>query len=134
MIGGAIVLALFVIRLILVYFSVPRTTPVWDASVMAIMIPKGLAAAVLAAIPRSKRVSLVEILSRRRRVLSSCSVLSSVHYWSSCWNGHQYAGFMRQYSEDSEGTRDLERNRIPRSDFSITSYPESPKNEKMLSL
>jgi len=50
-IGGAIVLALFVIRIILVYFSVSRTIPVWDASVIAIMIPKGLAAAVLAAIP-----------------------------------------------------------------------------------
>ncbi len=50
-IGGAIVLSLFVIRIILVYFSVSRTIPVWDASVIAIMIPKGLAAAVLAAIP-----------------------------------------------------------------------------------
>jgi len=50
-IGGAIVLALFVIRIILVYFSISRTIPVWDASVMAIMIPRGLAAAVLAAIP-----------------------------------------------------------------------------------
>ncbi len=55
-IGGAIVLALFIIRTILVYFSVPRTIPVWDASVMAIMIPKGLAAAVLAAIPLQKGV------------------------------------------------------------------------------
>ncbi len=56
MIGGAIVLALFVIRIFLVHVSVPRTTPVWDASVMAIMIPKGLAAAVLAAIPLQKGV------------------------------------------------------------------------------
>lgn len=55
-IGGAIVVALFIIRTILVYFSVPRTIPVWDASVMAIMIPKGLAAAVLAAIPLQKGV------------------------------------------------------------------------------
>ncbi|MCX6696947.1 MAG: hypothetical protein NTV84_05190, partial [Methanoregula sp.] len=51
LIGGAIVIALFAIRIILVYFSVPRTIPVWDASVIAIMIPQGLAAAVLAAIP-----------------------------------------------------------------------------------
>ncbi len=50
-IGGAIVLALFVIRIILVYFSISRKISVWDASVMAIMIPKGLAAAALAAIP-----------------------------------------------------------------------------------
>jgi NhaP-type Na+/H+ or K+/H+ antiporter len=50
-IGGAIVLALFAIRVVLVHASISRTIPVWDASVMAIMIPKGLAAAVLAAIP-----------------------------------------------------------------------------------
>jgi NhaP-type Na+/H+ or K+/H+ antiporter len=42
---------LFVIRIVLVYVTVPRSIPVWDASVIAIMIPKGLAAAVLAAIP-----------------------------------------------------------------------------------
>lgn len=56
-IGGVIVLTLFFIRIVLVYFSVPRTIPVWDASVMAIMIPKGLAAAVLAAIPLQKGVT-----------------------------------------------------------------------------
>jgi cell volume regulation protein A len=56
LIGGAIVFAALIIRTILVYFSVPRTIPVWDASVMAIMIPKGLAAAVLAAIPFQKGV------------------------------------------------------------------------------
>jgi Na+:H+ antiporter len=50
-IGGTIVLALFILRIILVYVTVPRTIMVWDASVIAIMIPKGLAAAVLAAIP-----------------------------------------------------------------------------------
>jgi NhaP-type Na+/H+ or K+/H+ antiporter len=56
LIGGAIVFAALIIRTILVYFSVPRAVPVWDASVMAIMIPKGLAAAVLAAIPLQKGV------------------------------------------------------------------------------
>ena len=55
-IGGAIVLALLVIRILLVYFSIPRAIPVWDASVMAIMIPKGLAAAALAAIPLQEGV------------------------------------------------------------------------------
>ncbi len=55
-IGGAIVLASFVIRTVFVYLSVPRSIPVWDASIMSIMIPKGLAAAVLAAIPLQKGV------------------------------------------------------------------------------
>jgi NhaP-type Na+/H+ or K+/H+ antiporter len=56
-IGGAIVLALFLIRIILVYVSISRTIPAWDASVMAIMIPKGLAAAVLAGIPLQEGVA-----------------------------------------------------------------------------
>ena len=42
-IGGVIVITLFFIRIVPVYFSVPRTIPVWDASIMAIMIPMGLA-------------------------------------------------------------------------------------------
>ncbi|WAC04378.1 MAG: cation:proton antiporter [Methanoregula sp.] len=49
--GIGITLALFAARIVIVHVSIPRTTPVWDASVIAVMIPKGLAAAVLAAIP-----------------------------------------------------------------------------------
>lgn len=49
--GAIITLVLFAVRILIVYVTVPRNIPVWDASVMAIMIPKGLAAAVLAAIP-----------------------------------------------------------------------------------
>jgi NhaP-type Na+/H+ or K+/H+ antiporter len=79
-IGGAIVLVLFIIRTILVYFSVPRTIPVWDAGVMAIMIPKGLAAAVLAAIPLQKGVlggELIETITYAIILFSIvvCSVL-----------------------------------------------------------
>ena len=55
-IAGVIVIALFVIRILVVYFSISRTIPAWDASVMAIMIPKGLAAAVLAGIPLQSKV------------------------------------------------------------------------------
>ncbi|MDO9549613.1 MAG: cation:proton antiporter [Methanoregula sp.] len=50
-IAGAIVIALFILRIIVVYLSLSRTIPAWDASVISIMIPKGLAAAVLAGIP-----------------------------------------------------------------------------------
>jgi len=79
-IGGAIVLALLIIRTILVYFSVPRAVPVWDASVMAIMIPKGLAAAVLAAIPFQKGVIGGEFIETTTYAIIlfsmvSCSVL-----------------------------------------------------------
>ena len=50
-IGLVITLILFLFRILIVHFFIPRTIPVWDASIMAVMIPKGLAAAVLAAIP-----------------------------------------------------------------------------------
>jgi potassium/hydrogen antiporter len=46
-----ITLILFVARILIVRFFLPKSIPVWDASIMAVMIPKGLAGAVLAAIP-----------------------------------------------------------------------------------
>jgi len=49
--GLLLTLLLYVIRIPAVWLSIPRTTPVWDASVMAVMIPKGLATAVLASMP-----------------------------------------------------------------------------------
>ena len=50
-VGLEITLVLFVMRILVVRFFIPKSIPAWDASVMAVMIPKGLAAAVLAAIP-----------------------------------------------------------------------------------
>ncbi|MCK9630078.1 MAG: cation:proton antiporter [Methanoregula sp.] len=49
--GLLVTLLLYLVRIPAVLFSIPRSTPVWDASVMAVMIPKGLATAVLASIP-----------------------------------------------------------------------------------
>lgn len=50
-IGLMIVLVLIVARLAIVRFALPKSIPAWDASITAVMIPKGLAGAVLAAIP-----------------------------------------------------------------------------------
>jgi cell volume regulation protein A len=55
-IGLLITLILFVLRILIVRFFMPKSIPVWDASITAVMIPKGLAAAVLAAIPLQKGV------------------------------------------------------------------------------
>lgn len=49
--GLAFTLLLFAVRLPVVWLSVPKSTSAKDASLMAVMIPKGLAAAVLATIP-----------------------------------------------------------------------------------
>jgi cell volume regulation protein A len=51
LLGLEITAMLFIVRILIVYFFIPKSIPVWDASVMSVMIPKGLAAAVLAAIP-----------------------------------------------------------------------------------
>jgi len=49
--GLIITLLLYLVRIPAVWLSIPRSTSVWDASVMAVMIPKGLATAVLASMP-----------------------------------------------------------------------------------
>jgi NhaP-type Na+/H+ or K+/H+ antiporter len=49
--GLIVTLLLYMIRIPAVWFSIPKSTPAWDVSVMAVMIPKGLATAVLASIP-----------------------------------------------------------------------------------
>ena len=41
----------YAIRIPVVGFVIPRSIPLWDAIVMSVMVPKGLAAAVLASIP-----------------------------------------------------------------------------------
>jgi len=49
--GLLVTLLLYLIRIPAVWFSIPKSTPAWDVSVMAVMIPKGLATAVLASMP-----------------------------------------------------------------------------------
>ena len=49
--GAIITGALYLMRIPIVRFSVPRSTPAKDAAFMAVMIPKGLGAAVLASLP-----------------------------------------------------------------------------------
>ncbi|MEE0983859.1 MAG: cation:proton antiporter [Bacteroidales bacterium] len=51
MIGGLITLSLIVVRLIIAAFFSPKSSNGFDKSVIATMIPKGLAAAVLASVP-----------------------------------------------------------------------------------
>lgn len=56
--GLVVALAVFYVRVPIVWASVPRSVPVRDASLMAVMVPKGLAAAVLAAMPARVGVPL----------------------------------------------------------------------------
>ena len=51
MVGGVITIAIYIARLIIAKFCSPKSASLKDKSVVAIMAPKGLAAAVLATIP-----------------------------------------------------------------------------------
>jgi len=57
LIGLILTVIIYVIRLPVVRFTVVRSTPVSDASMLAVVIPRGLAAAVLASIPFQQGVS-----------------------------------------------------------------------------
>jgi len=56
MLGLLVTLALFLIRIPIVRLTMPKFTPIKDATLMSIVIPKGLAAAVLASIPLHKGI------------------------------------------------------------------------------
>jgi NhaP-type Na+/H+ or K+/H+ antiporter len=49
--GAAITILIYLARIVMVWFTIPRSIPASDAAVMAVMEPKGLAAAVLASLP-----------------------------------------------------------------------------------
>ena len=60
--GLILTLAMFLIRLPVVRLTAPRSTPPADAARMAVMIPKGLGAAVLASIPLQRGVPGGELI------------------------------------------------------------------------
>jgi len=62
MLGLLVTLALFLIRIPIVRLTMPKSTPIKDATLMSIVIPKGLAAAVLASIPLHKGIPGGEII------------------------------------------------------------------------
>jgi NhaP-type Na+/H+ or K+/H+ antiporter len=63
MIAGLILtLVIFYVRVPIVWSSVQRTVPVADVSMMAVMVPKGLAAAVLASMPLQQGVAGGEMI------------------------------------------------------------------------
>jgi NhaP-type Na+/H+ or K+/H+ antiporter len=49
--GAAITLLIYLARIVIVWFTIPRNIPASDAAIVGIMEPKGLAAAVLASLP-----------------------------------------------------------------------------------
>lgn len=69
--------ALFLARIFIVRISVPADTPPRDAAFMAVMIPKGLGAAVLASLPLQQGVAGGEIIQSVVFSIILCSTLFS---------------------------------------------------------
>jgi potassium/hydrogen antiporter len=69
--------ALFLARIFIVRISVPSDTPPRDAAFMAVMIPKGLGAAVLASLPLQQGVAGGEIIQSVVFSIILCSTLFS---------------------------------------------------------
>jgi len=67
--------ALFLLRIPIVRLSVPRDTSLKDAAFMAVIIPKGLGAAVLASLPLQKGVPGGEIIQSTVFSIILCSTL-----------------------------------------------------------
>ena len=55
--GLVLTIVIFMLRIPIVWISMPRSTQVSDVSMAAVMVPKGLAAAVLAAIPLQQGIA-----------------------------------------------------------------------------
>jgi cell volume regulation protein A len=49
--GAAIIVTIYLARIVMVWFTIPRSMPASDAAIVSVMEPKGLAAAVLASLP-----------------------------------------------------------------------------------
>jgi NhaP-type Na+/H+ or K+/H+ antiporter len=73
--GAIITGVLFLVRIPIVRISVPRDTPLKDASFMAAMIPKGLGAAVLASLPVQQGVEGGEIIQSVVFSIILCSTM-----------------------------------------------------------
>jgi hypothetical protein len=79
LLGFVLTLLIFAFRIPVVRFSVRRLTSVTDASLMSVIVPKGLAAAVLATVPLQQGVVGGEtIQSISYSVILSSTVLTSL--------------------------------------------------------
>lgn len=56
--GAALTIAFYFARILIVWLTIPRTIPKSDATIIAVMEPKGLAAAVLAALPLQAGIAI----------------------------------------------------------------------------
>lgn len=74
--GAILTAAFFLARIAIVWFTIPRTTPTEDAAVIAVMEPKGLAAAVLATFPLEAGIAVGQAIQDIVYIVIFLSILA----------------------------------------------------------
>lgn len=74
-VGLILTILIFIIRLPIVKFTVLKSTPITDASMLAVVIPRGLAAAVLASIPFQQGMDGGEIIQNTAYAVILSSII-----------------------------------------------------------
>jgi NhaP-type Na+/H+ or K+/H+ antiporter len=69
------VLAIYLVRTAIIRLTMPATTGRWDASVMAVMGPKGLAAAVLAGVPTQMGITQGDVMQQFTYIVVLASIV-----------------------------------------------------------
>lgn len=105
--GLVLTLGLFALRILVVHLSLPKTLSCFDASIAAVLIPKGLAAAVLASIPLQRGIvegaAIQEIVYAVILVSITFTALFTYSIEKGSLGG-VYARFFSRYSGDRSST------------------------------
>jgi NhaP-type Na+/H+ or K+/H+ antiporter len=73
--GAAITVLIYLARIVMVWFTIPRCIPASDAAVVAVMEPKGLAAAVLASLPLQAGIAAGQVIQDVTYIIIFFSIL-----------------------------------------------------------
>lgn len=73
--GAVLTVAFFLARIIIVWLTIPRNIPASDAAIIAVMEPKGLAAAVLASLPLEAGLSIGQAIQDITYIVIFLSIL-----------------------------------------------------------
>ena len=74
--GAALVICIYLARIVIVWLTIPRTIPSSDASIIAAMEPKGLAAAVLASLPLQAGIAAGQTIQDLTYIVIFFSILA----------------------------------------------------------
>jgi potassium/hydrogen antiporter len=74
-IGAAITVIIYLARIVIVWLTIPRSMPASDAAIVAVMEPKGLAAAVLASLPLQAGIAGGQVIQDVTYIIIFFSIL-----------------------------------------------------------